>query len=904
MNSPARHVDTLDALTIRVECRGMPLTPGTRLGPYEVGVPIGAGGMGEVYRATDTNLKRPVAVKVLPQAVAANAGHLVRFQREAEVLALLNHPNIASIYGLERTAGATALVMELVEGPTLADRIARSPIPVEEALSIAKQIAEAVEAAHEHGIIHRDLKPANIKVRSDGAVKVLDFGLAKAFEPSGALSTRVMNAPTITSPALTGIGALLGTAAYMSPEQARGKVVDKRTDIWAFGCVLYEMLTGRRAFPGDEVSDVLASVFAREPDWSVLPAGLSTVTISCIKRCLHKDRKQRIRDIGDVLLALDDAFDPEAPGAAQSARDAGRRWWLQAAALVLVTLFAVVQTARLWRFSPSELPESEFRLEIVTPPTPTSGLTGPRSLAISPDGSKVVYTALVERQVRLWLRSLDSATGRSFPGTEAAVLPFWAPDSRSVGFFANGQLKRLDVAGGTIRTLASAPFGWGGAWNTDGTIVFAPIFSGPLHRISAEGGEPAVLTQLAPGQRAHRTPQFLRDGRHFIFVADGRDGTSIHVGDLDGSPTRRLVDAELADVHYPSSRLLFLRQGTLFSQHLDDIAALTGNPEPLAEQVAAMAASRAGPIIYRPLARAGRRQFLWIGRAGNEITRVGGPREEQDPGDLAMSPDGRYVAMQRVVDGNADIWLLETARGVLSRFTTEPVANYSPRWSPDGKRLSYSSGRSGVLDLYAKSASGDAKEELLLATPQNKSPSDWSPDGRFLLFRSVDPVTSHDLWALPLDGRRQPFPVVRTNFVEAFGQFSPDGQWIAYQSNETGRDEVYVQPFPGPGPKLQISTQGGAQMRWRRDGKELFYLALEGRMMAVQIRSTSGGAGLAASEPVPLFTAHVGEIVPLQSGYFLSYVASPDGQRFLMNAVVEEPAATPITVLLNWKPDR
>jgi Tol biopolymer transport system component len=881
----------------------MALPPGTRLGPYEVGVPIGAGGMGEVYRATDTNLKRPVAVKVLPPAVATTAGNLARFQREAEVLALLNHPNIASIYGLERTDGAAALVMELVEGPTLADRIARAPIPVEEALSIAKQIAEALEAAHEQGIIHRDLKPANVKVRPDGVVKVLDFGLAKAFEPAGALSTRVIDSPTITAPALTGIGALLGTAAYMSPEQASGKVVDKRTDIWAFGCVVYEMLTGRRAFPGDEVSNVLASVLTREPDWSLLPAGLSSVRISCIKRCLHKDRKQRIRDIGDVLLAVDGAFDTEVLSAARRVRDARRRW-LPAVGLAIVTVVAAVQTARLWRFSGSVSPEFEFRLEIVTPPPPTSGLTGPRSLAISPDGSKVVFTALVERQVRLWLRSLDSSIARSVPGTEAAVLPFWAPDSRSVGFFANGQLKRLDVVGGTIRTLASAPFGLGGAWNTDGTIVFAPIFSGPLHRISAEGGEPAVLTQLAAGQRSHRTPQFLPDGRRFLFVADGPDGTSIHVGDLDGSPTRRLVDAELADVHYPSSRLLFLRQGTLFSQQLDESVTLTGNPQPLAEQVAAMAASRAGPIIYRTLGRAGRRQFVWMDRKGNEITRVGGPREEQDPGDLAMSPDGRYVALQRSVDGNADIWLLETARGVLSRFTTEPVANYSGRFSPDGKRVSYSSSRSGVLDLYAKSASGDGNEELLLATPQNKSPSDWSPDGRFLLFRSVDPVTSHDLWALPLDGRRQPFPVVRTNFVEAFGQFSPDGRWIAYQSDETGREEVYVQPFPGPGPKLHISTQGGAQMRWRRDGKEMFYLALDGRMMAVQMRSTHGGARLEASEPEPLFTARVGEIVPLQSGYLLSYVVSPDGQRFLMNEIVEEPAAMPVTVLLNWKPNR
>jgi Tol biopolymer transport system component len=577
--------------------------------------------------------------------------------------------------------------------------------------------------------------------------------------------------------------------------------------------------------------------------------------------------------------------------------------------LSLVTAIAAVQSARLWRQPPGAPFAPETRLEITTPLTSgsaTNGAPTQPTLAISPDGLKIVYAAPLGGRLVLWLRSLGSLTARPLAGTDTPVLPFWSPDSSSVGFFADSQLKRIDIEGGTIRTLTRAPFGIGGTWNSDGTILFTPIFSGPVYRIPATGGEPAALTQLAAGQVSHWYPRFLPDGRHFLYSATGRpDASGIYVGDLDGAKPRRLVDGELADVHPASSQLLFLRQGTLFSQHFDMRAlTLSGQPASIAEQVAAISASRAGPIVYRTSPRAGRRQLVWIDRSGKEIGGIGTPDDSRMPGtsDIALSPDGRYVSLNRVVDGNQDIWLLETARGVLSRFTFESAANHDLRWSPDGRRVVFNSNKSGVFDLYVSSASGSGNEELLLSTPQNKSASDWSTDGRFLLFRSIDPVTSHDLWALPLDGDRQPFPVVRTNFIEAFGQFSPDGKWVAYQSNESGRPEVYAQPFPGPGPKVQISTNGGAQMRWRRDGREMFYMTLDSRMMAVPIRPTANGEGLVAGEPLPLFTTRVGDIVALQSGYNLSYVISPDGRRFLMNTVVEEPAAAPITVILNWKP--
>jgi eukaryotic-like serine/threonine-protein kinase len=881
------------------------LAPGVRVGTYEVVEKLGQGGMGEVYRARDTRLHRDVALKILPEVFASDPDRRARFEREAQALAALNHPNIAAIYGFEDSSATAlpsirAIVLELVEGSTLDERIAGNPLPLDEALSIARQIADALSAAHEQGIVHRDLKPANIKVRSDDTVKVLDFGLAKMLDPeAAALESASPLAPTVTSPVVTRAGIIMGTAAYMAPEQATGRLADRRADVWAFGVVLYEMLTGSRPFAGESNSEVISEVLKSEPDWSRLPAETPASVRRLLRRCLQKDRARRIRDIADARIELDeaDSWSGEMPMASGRSRER----WLLWSVTAIAALLAIVQSVRLWTRSTTTPTPAETRLEISAPFSPAAyagGTAVPESLAISPDGRKVVFSAPADGALRLWLRTFDASTARPLPGTDTAVLPFWSPDSRSIAFFADSQLKRIDIDGGTIKTLARAPFGVGGAWADDGTILFAPIFSGPLYRTTADGGEPRVVTKLASGHSNHRLPRLFPDQRHFLYAIGNQP--VVFVGDLNGGEPRRLVDADFADIHVPSKRLLFVRQGTLFSQPLDmKTWTLSGQPEPLAEQVVSLAASRSGTVVYRTSPRPGGRQFIWFDRSGKESARLGDP-DHVITGDPDLSPDGQSVALHRIVDGNPDIWLLETMRGVPSRFTFEPHANYSARWSPDGQRLVYNSNRTGVFDLYLKSSSGTGDEELLLATPQNKSASDWSPDGKMILFRSVDPETSHDLWAMPVDGDRKPFPVVRTNFVEAFGQFSPDGKWIAFQSNESGRYEVYVQPFPGPGAKNQVSTRGGAQMRWRRDGRELFYIGLDSRLMAVPIRSSA--EGIVPGEPIALFEARVGEIVPRQSGYNLSYVVAPDGQRFLISTVIEEPAASPISVMLNWQP--
>jgi serine/threonine protein kinase len=882
------------------------LNPGTRLGPYEVTALLGVGGMGEVYRATDTNLKRQVAIKVLPASFAGDGDRLVRFQREAEVLAKLNDPHIAQIYGLEKTDSVTALVMELVEGPTLADRIAKGAIPIDEALPIAKQIAEALETAHEKGIIHRDLKPANIKVRPDGTVKVLDFGLAKAMEPAG-IAPDASQSPTRLrqgfgeagfSPSMTQAGTILGTAAYMSPEQAKGESADRRADVWAFGCVLYEMLAGRRAFDGDSIGEVVAEVFKAEPDWNRLPAEIPESIRRLLRRCLNKEQRLRLQSIGDARIEIEEAQHqpPARPLTPTSLSSRSSRLaWVAAA---LVTLGALVHAVWVQR-RPAGL-MSEVRFEIATPTT-----TDPFSVAISPDGAKIVFVAESEGRPRLWLRPLDAVIARPLAGTDDAFFPFWSPDGRSLGFFASGRLNRIDLDSGLVRQLANAPFPLGGAWNRDGTILFTPNFTGPIFSISATGGQPAPLTRIEAPQASHRFPQFLPDGRRFLYFATGTTETrSVYIGQLDGGVASRLLDADASAVYAPR-HLLFVRQDKLFTQEFDPSSlALHGDPITVADQIpvdatsnlAALSASLSGTVVYRSGPAGGERQFVWFDRSGVEIRRVG------DSGvavpSLSMSPDGRRLCITRRVNGNMDIWMLDVQGNKLSKVTSDPAEDAAPVWSPDGSRLAFNSNRSGVYDLYVKSMTDSEPEHLLLATPENKAPVDWSVDGRFLLYRSPGKTTGFDLWALPMDGERKPFPVVQTKSEERDGQFSPDGKWVAYQSDESGRVEIYAQPFPA-GKRELISTGGGAQVRWRPDGKELFYIALDGRLMAVPIRLDSAGQTIEAGAPAPLFATRVGGAI--QGGNNQQYVVSPDGQRFLMSTVTE--THTPaITVILNWTP--
>jgi Tol biopolymer transport system component len=873
---------------------------GRQLGAYRVDSWLGAGGMGEVYRARDTKLGRDVAIKILPRLFVSEPERLARFAREARLLASLNHPHIGAIYGLEDVDGIPALVLELIDGVTLADRLAKGPLPVREALTIAVQIADALDAAHEKGIVHRDLKPANVKITPEGMVKVLDFGLAKAFARGGSVPD-LLHMPTVTATELRP-GAILGTPAYMSPEQARGQAIDKRTDIWAFGCVLYEMLTGRHVFAGNDVSEVLASVLAREPDFALLPTDTPSSIRRLLRRCLQKEPKERLHDISDARIEIQDAdakVDPDVT-IVLSRRGRERLAWIVAVLLAMVSVVAVaVAIASALRPPPAA---REVRLEITTPPT-----TDQVSLALSPDGQSLVFVADSEGQPRLWLRSLEAISSRRLAGTDGAAYPFWSPDSRSIGFFAQGKLKRLDIAGGAAQTLANADIGRGGSWNRDGVILFAPSTFGPIFRVSDRGGEPVAVTRLGILKPVgHRFPQFLPDGRHFLFSTVGSPkGRGVYVASLDGSVMRRLLDAETAAV-VASGHVLFVRQGTLFAQSFDPVRLeLAGSPFSVVEDtafdrsanIAALSSSAAGSLAYRAGTAGDQRQFLWFDRSGKQVGKLGDP-DTAAPANPQLSPDGRRVALNRTMNGQPGIWLLDTGRGVLSRFTFD-APDALPVWSPDGRRLVFGS-RRDTFDLYEKPASGGGTEELVLTAPGISAPTDWSTDGRFLLYRSDAPNTGSDIWALPMGGNRKPFPVIQTDFDERDGQFSPDGRWIAYESNESGRFEIYVQPFPGPGSKWQMSTNGGAQVRWRRDGRELFYIGLDSRLMTVPLQVASGSQTLEPGTPVSLFATRIFGGA-LQGAFKQQYVVSPDGQRFLINSLTAA-TTSPITLILNWKP--
>jgi Tol biopolymer transport system component len=666
------------------------------------------------------------------------------------------------------------------------------------------------------------------------------------------------------------------------------------------------MLTGRRAFAGDTASDVVAAILKTEPRWSALPAATPVAIRRLLGRCLTKEPRERLHDIADARLEIDEVqSEPSSSADAATPRRRERMAWI--AALTLMSLAAVVLAFMLvTRQAPSA---PEMRLEITTPPT-----TDPGSLAISPDGQQIAFVATVSGRPRLWVRSLNSVSARPLTGTEGASFPFWAPHGRSLGFFADdGKLKRIDVDGGAVRVLANAQLPWGGTWNRDDTILFAPL-TGSILRIQATGGEPAVVTRLGAQQSNHSSPQFLPDGDHFIYYVSGSpDVRGVYVAALGKPEGRRLVDADSIAACVSSGHLIFVLGTTVFAQRFDLARLqLTGNPFPVAEsimmrakagsQVAALSASASGRIVYRTGSAGSERQFAWFDRSGREVGKVGDP-DGGNPLSPSLSTDQRRLAVHRNVGGNVDIWLLDTGRGVLSRFTSNAANEIHPMWSPDGSRILFSSNRAGAYALYEKSTIGGGDEKHILSAQGPQSPpTDWSRDGRLVLFQRRDPKTSADIWALPIGTNREPSPVVQTDFDERNGQFSPDGKWIAYESIESGRWEIYVQPFPGPGARVPVSVNGGAQVRWRGDGKELFFIALDDRLMAVPIALPSNGGVAEAGAPVPLFTTHVGGAV--QSFSRQQYGVSPDGQRFLMNTILEGAAVSPITVIVNWTPQR
>lgn len=866
---------------------------GWRVGAYQVRERLGVGGMGEVYRAHDAKLGRDVAIKILPPSLTTDPDRLIRFEREARVLASLNHPHIGAIYGLEEGDGIRALVLELVEGETLADRLARGPLRVPDALTLARQIADALDAAHERGIVHRDLKPANIQITPEGVVKVLDFGLAKAVSGDAATAD-LTQSPTVTTGG-TREGVILGTPAYMSPEQARGQSVDKRTDIWAFGCVFYEMLAGRPAFARDTISDTIAAILEREPDWSVLPAHIPAGIERLMGRCLDKDAKRRLRDIGEARFDVEEAIGPRRDAHVVPSSRVSRkvRSWGMALAVIAS---AILATRAFLATSP---PPAEIRFQTTLPPGVSANFTQP---AISPDGRQLVVAPTFEGRAPLWLRPVDSIGGRSLAGTEGAYLPFWSPDGRSIGFFADQKLKRINLDSETVDIVSDVSLGRGGAWRTDEVILFAPSVKGPLFRVLSSGGQAVAATTLAVGQTDHRAPVLLPGESHFLYYARGTAQVrGVYAARVDGSQATRLLDADAPAVYSGSGHLLFVRQGDLFAQPFDARhATLQGTAYRVAGPVmvnqgvslASLSASPAGAIAYAAGGTGYRTQFAWFDRSGKRLENLGTPDNTPNAAPT-LSPDGRQLAFSRIVEGNWDVWLLDM-RGALSRVTVDPGLDFSPVWGPDSRRIIFSSNRGRASGTYLQPLHDAGGPSLLV---NGGDPTDVSADGQFLLYNTGGSATQSDIWVLPLQGDRTPRPFVQAPFVERNGQFSPDGKWVAYQSNESGRAELYVQPFPGPGERIQISAAGGEQPRWGRDGA-LYYIAGDRRLVTTSIKPTTDGQPGEAASPTALFRttfdATSYQLVKQQ------YSVSADGQRFLMNVPSDVKEPSSIVVILNW----
>ena len=867
----------------------MSMAAGARLGPYEILSALGAGGMGEVYRARDTKLNRDVAIKVLLPAVANDPDRLARFSREAQVLASLNHPNIAHIHGLEEANGVTALVLELVEGEDLAQRIARGAIPLDEALPIARQIAEALEAAHELGIIHRDLKPANIKVRADGTVKVLDFGLAKAVDPSAGSSATAMNSPTLSIHA-TEAGLILGTAAYMSPEQAAGKAVDKRSDLWAFGVVLLEMLTGRQVFNGETVSHVLASVLKDDPDWSGLPSSTPPSIHRLLRRCLEKDRKRRLPDAAVARLEIDDA---SSPGDTRHRRTPWSRW-SAAVVIALVTVAAAFAAGR-WRMTDEAavVGAEVVRFAIHD----TSGVTVSRvddRMALSPDGRTLAFVGYGERGAGIWLRALDALDARPIRGTEGAGAMAWYPDGRTLAFLVGAQIMRVAVPDGTPEKFGP-PVGTGIvslAVDSEGRLLVGDGLRVGI--LPAAGGMPSWLTRASEDD-AHRSPAFLPDGRHYLYMVRSADpsrtGTFV-TGRDGGDPVRLLPFASAA--RYADGHLMFVRDRVLYAQRFDSATLeLSGDPTPLSGNiVGSFAASNGGTVVYLPVSDAAESeagQLQWVDRTGRVLGRI-----EQSTGATspALSPDGRQLAMAL----RGELWVYNLARGVLSRLTSQAggLSAGSPTWLPDSRRVIFfrNAFRNGH-DVLIEAEVGAIDQELILreSSGRHAHPTDLSADGRYLIYEGES--DSMDIWALRLTGDRQAQAYVQTPSSERQGAISPDGRWLAYTSDSSGRFEIYVQSFPDSGTRIQVSPNGGKSARWSRDGTELFYIASDGSVTATPVRL---GPPIEFGASVALFRFIDPQQMP---GQRPSYDVTADGQRFVVSSI-ERRADPSLHVLVNW----
>ena len=869
------------------------LAPSTKLGVYEVVAQIGAGGMGEVYRAHDTRLNRDVALKVLPEAFARDAERMARFEREAKVLASLNHPNIAAIYGLEESGPIRALVMELVEGPTLAERIRGGAIPLDEALPIARQVADAVEYAHDKNVIHRDLKPANIKVNADGTVKVLDFGLAKALSEEFEAED-MSNSPTL-SMAATRQGMILGTAAYMSPEQAKGKTVDRRADVWAFGAVLYEMLTGKQTFHGEDVTEILAAVVRAEPDWNQLPATTPHAIRNLLRRCLDRNLRRRLSHIAEARVTIEDVLSGTAPIesiAAQGVPALGRRVLLVGAGCVIAA--SLVTGLVMWKLRPAPPAQPVTRTAITLPADQRLAVGENPAVAISPDGKLLAYVALQGSVQQLYLRAMDKLEATAIPGTDGAVNPFFSPDSQSLGFFAGGKLKKVSVNGGGATTLGDAATARGASWGSQGAIVFIPSFGAPVQELPEVGGTPRPFTHMDKGEVA-LWPELLPDGKAVLFASGLAVSSQIAVH-VTGTGEQRIlvpVPGSTQPRYAASGHLLYLQGSTLMAAPFDvRRQVLTGEAVPVVENVqgnsdgaAQYSISSTGSLVYvSGGSQANQSGLVWVSRDGKEQPLAAPPRAYRSP---HISPDGRKVA----VDQDHQVWVYELARDTMTRLTFEGTQNAFPVWIPDSSRIAFQSNKDGPTSVFWQKADGSGGLEKLTSSEYIRFPTSWSADGQLLSFGEINPTTGYDIWVLDMKDRKA-VPFLRTPFYE-IGSLSPDGRWMAYTSNESGRPEVYVQPYPGPGGKWQISTDGGMDVRWSANGRELTYRNGD-KMMAVDITTQPA---FSAGKPKMLFE---GPYTP-SSPNFSYYDVSADGQRFLMLKPVEQAqGVTQINVVQNW----
>ncbi len=885
------------------------LSSGTKLGPYEILAPVGAGGMGEVYKAKDTRLNRIVAIKILPAHLSSNPDLKLRFEREARTISSLSHPHICALHDIGHQDGIDFLVMEYLEGETLAERIAKGPLPTEQVIRFGIQIADALDRAHKQGVIHRDLKPGNIMLTRSGA-KLLDFGLAKiegaAVQP---ILTSVSGLPTEHHD-LTAEGMILGTIQYMAPEQLEGKEADARTDIFALGLVLYEMTTGKKAFTGKSHASLIAAILSSEPVpissiQPLAPPSLERV----VKSCLAKDPEDRWQTTHDVMIELKwigEAASQPASMAISTPKKKHYQWmpWILTSLLLFSLLATLPFAIRYFQEKGSE--EISTLFELTAPEKTEFGY----SLAVSPDGRSLVFVALSEGKSQLWIRKFNSAVARPLPGTEDAAFPFWSPDSRFVAFFADGNLKKIDASGGSPQTLcATSTEPRGGTWGEEGVILFSPGVGGGLSQISSSGGKIAPATKLNESRNdsSHRWPYFLPGGKKFLYFARNALTTkgTLHVGSLDSTESKALFESDSSAIYSRSGHLLFAQETSLVAQPFSLSKLQTEGPtflvadsvEPVGESgptgYSAISMSENNVLVYKSGDLNPITQLVWLDRKGIKIESVGSAGRIDEP---ALSPDGKRIALnyEDPKDRKRYVWLLEVNRGLLSRLTFH-VGDGTAIWSPDGSRIVFASTQKGPYpDLYSIPYNRADEDELLLEAGEAVWPNDWSRDGKYIVYEENDPKFRSDLWVLPMQGDRKPVVFLDSEFNESQAQISPDAKWIAYSSDESGKPEIYVQTFPSKGGKWQISTGGGSMPSWRGDGKEIYYWGLDRNLMSVSVNPSTD---FEAAVPQPLFKI---DFRRAELGWNKQYAPSSDGQRFLINSVLGRASRSPITVLMNW----